>query len=182
MDRDDIAKILGLDARAGAHHPDGGRRRLRRQARSFGTAVRRPRGVAPQTSGAHGLLANGIDCEHDEAPSGRYSRQDRRVPRWPAHGHGFFRRLQHRRLCVMGPDRRQSRTRPCLRPVPHAALSCATRALSTPTSCRPAPFAASACRKARSRRSSFSTNLRSSSASIRWSFASATRSRRATQR
>ena len=75
-------------------------------------------------------------------------------------GDGFLGRLQHRRLRLLGSDGRQSRAGACLGPLSHAALSGAARAPCTRISCPQAPFAASACRRARSRRSSCSTNSR----------------------
>ena len=90
----------------------------------------------------------------------RIRAQSRRDARRAADGDGFRGRFQHRRLCVVGADGRQSRAGSRLRPLsmPHYR---ATRARSIRISFPPAPFAASACRKARSRRSNCSTNWRS---------------------
>jgi aldehyde oxidoreductase len=90
--------------RAGAHHPDRGRRRLRREARSVDAAVHRARRLALGSAGAHGLFAPRIDHDDDQAPSGAHqvakigAMRDGRLTR-----DGFRRRFQHRRLCLLGP-------------------------------------------------------------------------------
>ncbi len=58
------------------------------------------------------------------------------------------RRFQHRRLCLLGADGRQPRAGAWLRSVFRAELPRRPPAPSTPIWCRPAPSAASACRRA----------------------------------
>ena len=87
-------------------------------------------------------------------------------PAMAGSGHGFFRRLQYRGLRVMGPDRRQSRSRPCLRPLSRAQLSCAEPGYSHPPR---AGWSVSRLRRAANcdrAGAASTTNLRSSSASI----------------
>ena len=150
----------GHRARAGADHPDGGRRRIWREARSVRSAFHRSRRLAARSSRSHGLFAPRIDHDDDQTPSGAHDREDRRDARRTSRGDGLLRRFQHRRLCLMGPDGRQPRAGARLRPLSHAALPGAGRARSTRISCPPAPFAASACRRVQSRKSNSTTSSR----------------------
>ena len=52
MDRDEIARVLGLSRTNRADHPDGHWRRLRRQARRLGAADDRGRRLGDQPAGA----------------------------------------------------------------------------------------------------------------------------------
>ena len=81
--------------------------------------------------------------------------------------HGFRRRLQHRRLFVLGADGGEPRAGARLGPLSRAELPRAAPAPSSPTACRPAPSAASACRRRWWRRSRCSTCWRRSSGSMR---------------
>ena len=110
-------------ARAGADHPDRGRRRLRLEARSVGPALHRGRRLAARSAGPHGLFAPRIDHDDDQAPSRAHCRQGRRDARRASHRDGLRRRFQHRRLRLLGTDGRQPRAGARLRPVSHAALS-----------------------------------------------------------
>ena len=83
-------------------------------------------------------------------------------------GHGLRRRLQHRRLCELGPDGGQPRAGARLRPLLHAATTAPPPARSTPTGRSPAPSAASACRRRRSCRRRCTTRWPKSSASTGW--------------
>ena len=65
MDRDERRENPRHRARAGAHHPDRGRRRLRREARSVDPALHRGRRVAARSAGPHGLFAPRIDHDDD---------------------------------------------------------------------------------------------------------------------
>ena len=64
----------------GAHHPDGDRRRFRRQARSLGAAARGARRLDAAEAGALHLFAARIDDGDDQAPSLANPRARRRRP------------------------------------------------------------------------------------------------------
>ena len=115
-------KNPGHRAGAGAHHPDRSRRRLRREARSVDPAVHRGRRLAARSAGTHGLFAPRIDHDDDQAPSRPDRREGRRDPRRASRGNGLCRRIQHRRLRLVGADGRQPRAGTRLRPLSDATL------------------------------------------------------------
>ena len=147
----------GDGARAGrrplarAHPPDRLRRRLRRQARRVGAAAAGGGGVGDEAPGAHRLHAHGVHGLHHQAASGAHLGQVVGRRAGPAHRLRDAGRLQHRRLRLVGADGGQPRAG-----ARHGALQGAERARrarapSTPTTRRPAPSAASACRRRPSR-------------------------------
>ena len=101
-------------------------------------------------AGAPGLRAAGVDAVEHQAPSGADARD---AP--PATRDGTLaavrlqRRLQHRRLFVVGADGRQPGADPRQRPVPRAARARADARRATRTTASPARSAASACRSRR---------------------------------
>ena len=127
MDRDETARVLGVEPSTGAHPADRLRRRLRRQARRFGAAAARGRGARDRQAGAHRLQPHRVHgLDHQAAPGAHLGEGLRRRGR-PAHrlrvGGGF----QHRRLCLLGADGREPRAGPreralqgaeCLEPQP----------------------------------------------------------------
>ena len=152
MDREETARVLGVAQSTRAHPADRLRRRLRRQARRVGAAAAGGGGVGDAAPGAHRLHAHRVDGLHHQAPSGAHL------------GQGLGRRA--------GPPDRLRDARPTSTPAPtppggrrwRAACRCTRmralqggerleprRAPSTPTIRRPAPSAASACRRRRSR-------------------------------
>ena len=92
------------------------------------------------------------------------------------------RRFQHRRLRLLGADGGGPRARPCRGTVPRAACAATMRAPSTPTTRRPAPSAASACRRRPSHTRRCSTISRRKPASTASSSATSTRCAPATRR
>ena len=71
MDRDEVARVLGLPRESVRIIPYGLRRRLRRQARRLDSADAGRRRLAPESSGALRLRAHRIDDLHHQAPPGR---------------------------------------------------------------------------------------------------------------
>ena len=147
-------------ARAGADHPDGGRRRLRRQARSVDPALHRGRRLAARPPGAHGLFAPRIDHDDDQAPSGAHA--SRRSARCATDVSSRWTSQPISTPAPTPPGDRRSPT--ACRSTPPAPIACRTtvrwRAPSTRISCPQAHFAASACRRARSRKSNSTTSSR----------------------
>ena len=137
-------------ARGRPHHPDRVRRRLRREARPRRPRADRDRGVAHGPAGAGRLDAPGIDGRQPEAPSVADQRHRGRRRRRPAHRLPLPRRLRHRRLCLVGPDGRQSRARCTRWARTPSTPSRPPPAPSTPTTHPPGPSAASGCRRPRS--------------------------------
>ena len=156
MDRDEMAAILGIAPEAVRIIPTAVRRRLRLQARPLGAALRRARGMASRPSRRHGLHAAGIHGDHHQAPSGAHAgRASAPTPGRPAYGHGF-----RRPTSTPAPMRPGGRRWPtACRSTPPAPMSlpayrARSRAVPHEPACPPAPSAASACRRPRSRRSS----------------------------
>ena len=98
------------------------RRRLRRQARPLGAAADRARGLEARPAGALVYTRPEIMASTHQAPSGARSRAtfgcdaEGRLT-----GLRLRRRLQHRRLCLVGADRRQPRAGACHRALSRAA-------------------------------------------------------------
>ena len=151
MDLEETARVLGVDAVARAHPPDGLRRRLRRQARRVGAAAAGGGGVGDAAARAHRLHAHRIDGLHHQAPSGAHPGQVLGRRAGPPHRLRDAGRFQHRRLCLVGADGGEPRAGARHGALPGAERAAAARAPSTPTTRRPAPSAASACRRRRSR-------------------------------
>ena len=88
MDRDEIASVMRLPPDVGAHRADRLRRRLRRQARSFGAAADRHRCLDARPAGRAGLYAAREHGRLDQAPSragdGQVRLRRRRASSWPA--------------------------------------------------------------------------------------------------
>ena len=146
--------LRGDRARAGrrplarAHPPDRVRRRLRRQARRVGAAAAGGGGVGDEAAGAHRLHAHGVDGLHHQAASGLASGpRSSADARGPPHRLRDAGRFQHRRLRVVGADGRQPRAGARHGTLQGAQRRATARAPSTPTTRRPAPSAASACRR-----------------------------------
>ena len=114
--------ILGLPVNARVRiDPDGVRRRVRRQARPLGAAVPRARGVEARPPGALHLHTAGEHGGDHEAPpraDARARRADARTARLTAFE--FHGRVRHRRLRVLGADRRQPRADARRRPLRRA--------------------------------------------------------------
>ncbi|EDT43391.1 LigA [Burkholderia ambifaria MEX-5] len=109
-------------AGAGARRGDRGRRRFRRQARHDGPAAARDRGLASRQARRDGVVARGIDGHVDQAPSRPNDVQHGRRCRGPAPCGDVRRRLQYRRVRVLGHGRRQPGPGACRRPVRHSPL------------------------------------------------------------
>ena len=107
-------------ARGGAHRADGLRRRLRRQARPLGPAPGGGGGVEASPAGRPGLHAAGKHGGLDQAPSRAHRRQVRLRCRGQAARLRGDSELRHRRLCLMGADRRQPRAGARHGPLPRA--------------------------------------------------------------
>ena len=141
----------GRRAVARAHPPDRLRRRLRRQARRVGAAAAGGGGLGDAAPRAHRLHAHGIDGLHHQAPSRAHLGQVVGRRAGPPHGLRDAGRFQHRRLCLVGADGGQPRAGARHGTLRGAQRLACARARSTPTTRRPAPSAASACRRRRSR-------------------------------
>ena len=121
MDREEVARVLGLPLRGGPHRALGLRRRLRRQARRLGAADPRGRRLAHGAAGAHASTPAPRAWRLHQAPSGPHP------ARMPADAEGRFtafelrRRLQHRRLRLLGADGGEPRAGPRHRPLQRAA-------------------------------------------------------------
>jgi aldehyde oxidoreductase len=81
----------------------------------------------------------------------------------------FCRRFQYRRLCLLGPDGRQSRARACLRPLSHAHYR-ALRAPFTPISSPAGAFRGFGVPQSALAQEQLYDELATSSASIRLEF------------
>ena len=147
----------GDGARAGrrplarAHPPHRLRRRLRRQARRVGAAAAGGGGVGDQAARAHRLHAHGIDGLHHQAASRAHLGQVVGRRARPPHRLRDAGRFQHRRLRLVGADGGQPRAGARHGALQGAQRLACARAPSTPTTRPPAPSAASACRRPRSR-------------------------------
>ena len=123
MDRDDIAKILGIAPTQVRIIPTAVGGGFRLEAGPVGPAFHCACRVAARSAGPNGLFASRIDHDDDQAPSRPHPRESGRDARRAADGDGFLGRLQYGRLRLLGSDRRQSRAGACLGPLSHAALS-----------------------------------------------------------
>ena len=103
----------GPAAGAGPHCSDSLRRRLRRQARRLPAAHAGGRSLASRSAGAVRVRAHRVDGLHHQAPPGAHLGAGQLRPRWPARQLRDGRRLQHRRLCLLGPDRGRTRAGAC---------------------------------------------------------------------
>ena len=128
MDRDDTAARARPAARARAHRAVRDRRRLRLQARHLGAAAARPRRAEDRPPGAHDLHPPRID---DRRPPSATRRAIAARLGCDAEGRltalDFDGDLRHRRLCELGPDRRQPRAGARLRPLPRRRTTRAAR-------------------------------------------------------
>ena len=106
----------------GAHQPDRVRRRIWRQARRLRAAAARGRGARNRQAGAHRLQPHRVDGIDHQAPPFAHLGEGLGRRRGPACRLRVRRRLQHRRLFVVGADGGDPCADPCGRP-----LSCAER-------------------------------------------------------
>ena len=151
MDRDEVAGVLGIAPEQVRIIP---RPAAAASAASSTRSFQPILAVAAWITGQPVRMRLDPAREHgrlDQAPSRPDHGQRRGRCRRPAHRRGLPRRLRHRCLRLLGPDRGQPRARPRHRALRRAAPPAAPRAASTPTARRPAPSAASACRRAPSR-------------------------------
>ena len=150
MDLEETARVLGVDAIARAHPPDGLRRRLRRQARRVGAAAAGGGGVGDEAAGAHRLHAHRVRWPPPPSAIRPRSGPRPRPTRTAASPPSRCRPISTPAPTPPG-DRRWPTACRCTARDPTRCRTCGTaRAPSTPTTRRPAPSAASACRRRRS--------------------------------
>ena len=117
MDRDEIALIMGFEPERVQVIPSACGGGLRRQAGPVAPAARRDGGLDPRSAGPLRLHAPGVDARDDQAASGADPGLARGRRGRPPDRDRLPRRLRHRRLRVVGPDRRQPRAGPRQRAV-----------------------------------------------------------------
>ena len=148
----------GDRARSGANYSDRRRRRLRRQARSFRSALRRVGRVASAPTGAHGLFAHRNRSSRPPSAIRRSIRLRAGATRdGKLTAHGLHRRLQHGRLLFLGTDGGGARSRARLRALQRAALPRADPGGAHASGAGRGLPRISASRKRRSRRNSSTT-------------------------
>jgi aldehyde oxidoreductase len=120
MDRDEVANVLGIDP---------GQVRIRPSACGGGFGGKLDLAVQPLIATAAWLLNRPVACVYSRTES--MASTTKRHPaaitgagrgrcHRPAHRARLHGRLRHRRLCLLGPDRRQPRAHPRPRPLPRA--------------------------------------------------------------
>ena len=115
-------KDSGNSAGERANHSDCGGRRIRGEARSFRAAICRLGGLEAGAPGAHGVFADRVDGLDDEAASRAHAAACGRHAGRQTDGARFFRRLQHRRVFVLGADGCGARAGACVWAVPRSQL------------------------------------------------------------
>ena len=170
MDRADIARILGIAPEAVRIIPTavggGFGAKLDLSVQPFialaAWHLRKPVRMIYSAQRIHTIDHQASSFSHSPARRGHSRRQ--------ADCDGLHRRFQYGRLLFLGTDGGGARPSPRFRPVLRAALSRSRPGQCTRICCLQGPFAASAFRKLRLRKSSFTTISRTSWESTAWSF------------